>query len=256
MKELTYRDYRTNSNGAGYNPSYPTHRKQEPDGVYNLTLKVSSCSPRVFEIRNFLSSKEADHLVDLAQTKKMLASTTNSGPDLNGEEDSNIRSSTNTWIYRETDAVVDAIYRRAADVLRVDEALLRHRDAHEHTELKTDHSIAEALQLVHYGQDQEYTAHHDFHYGKITDRFQPSRFATLLLYLNGEESGLEGGDSVFPRAVTADSHAGVSVIPQKGKAVLFYNMLPDGNVDDLSQHAGGSVVKGEKWLANLWVWDP
>ncbi len=27
------------------------------------------------------------------------------------------------------------------------------------------------------------------------------------------------------------------ITPEIGKAVLFYNMLPDGNMDDLSQHA-------------------
>ena len=33
-------------------------------------------------------------------------------------------------------------------------------------------------------------------------------------------------------------------------------MLEDGNADDKSLHAGLPVVDGEKWLCNLWVWDP
>eukprot|EP00954_Amorphochlora_amoebiformis_P026395 1378955-Amorphochlora_amoeboformis.AAC.1 len=33
-------------------------------------------------------------------------------------------------------------------------------------------------------------------------------------------------------------------------------MLPDGNGDDLSLHSGMHVEAGEKWGANLWVWDP
>lgn len=46
------------------------------------------------------------------------------------------------------------------------------------------------------------------------------------------------------------------VAPKKGQAVLFYNMLEDGNGADLSLHAALPVKRGEKWLANLWVWDP
>jgi len=37
---------------------------------------------------------------------------------------------------------------------------------------------------------------------------------------------------------------------------LHSNQLPDGNLDDFSQHAAEPVVSGEKWLINLWVWDP
>ena len=38
--------------------------------------------------------------------------------------------------------------------------------------------------------------------------------------------------------------------------VLFYNLLPDGNVDERSLHAALPVLEGEKWIANFWVWDP
>lgn len=29
-----------------------------------------------------------------------------------------------------------------------------------------------------------------------------------------------------------------------------------GNGDDLSLHAGEPVVRGRKWVCNLWIWDP
>ena len=45
---------------------------------------------------------------------------------------------------------------------------------------------------------------------------------------------------------------GFKVEPRKGSAVLFYNLLEDGNGDDLSLHAALPVWKGEKWLANFW----
>jgi prolyl 4-hydroxylase len=46
------------------------------------------------------------------------------------------------------------------------------------------------------------------------------------------------------------------VHPGKGNAILFYNILEDGNVDDLALHAALPVGQGEKWLANVWIWDP
>ena len=61
------------------------------------------------------------------------------------------RTSLNTWVYREKDLIIDAIYRRAADLLRIDEALLRPRSADEYPEVRNTRALAEALQLVHYG---------------------------------------------------------------------------------------------------------
>jgi len=70
------------------------------------------------------------------------------------------------------------------------------------------------------------------------------------------DKGLEGGGTTFPRAVSTDFHDGIKIKPQSGKAVVFYNVLPDGNFDQLSQHAGEKVEQGVKYVANVWVWDP
>ena len=64
------------------------------------------------------------------------------------------------------------------------------------------------------------------------------------------------GETSFPRWLNAETRKTLSVKPEKGKAVLFYMLLPDGNSDDLSQHSGDPVIRGEKWMSNLWVWDP
>jgi 2OG-Fe(II) oxygenase superfamily len=82
---------------------------------------------------------------------------------------------------------------------------------------------------------------------------QPSRFATVLFYLNDD---MEGGETSFPRWLNAETPNELKVKPERGKAILFYNMLPDGNYDERSQHAALPVLKGEKYLTNLWVWDP
>jgi prolyl 4-hydroxylase len=67
---------------------------------------------------------------------------------------------------------------------------------------------------------------------------------------------MEGGETIFPRWANAETFHELKVVPEVGKAILFYSQLPDGNMDDLSQHAANKIKEGEKWLTNLWVWDP
>jgi prolyl 4-hydroxylase len=144
--------------------------------------------------------------------------------------------------------IIDAVYRRAADVLRIDEALLRHRhETGEYDHLSTTKPIGEELQLVHYSHQQEYEAHHDFGYAKIDDTNRPdgqgARFATLLLYLN---DNMVGGETSFPRWVNAETFKQLKITPKAGDAALFYSQLPDGNLDDFSQHAALPIIDGEK----------
>jgi hypothetical protein len=91
---------------------------------------------------------------------------------------------------------------------------------------------------------QFYNSHHDW---SVED--YASRYLTLLLYLTDQDTADAGGETAFPKA-------DLKVHPGKGSAVLFYNILEDGNVDDLSLHAALPVGQGEKWLANVWIWDP
>ena len=83
--------------------------------------------------------------------------------------------------------------------------------------------------------------------------YPESRFLTLLMYLSDSAGATAGGETAFPKA---DQGRGIKVTLKKGTALLFYNLLEDGNGDDTSLHAALPVWEGEKWLANLWVWDP
>jgi prolyl 4-hydroxylase len=77
----------------------------------------------------------------------------------------------------------------------------------------------------------------------------------------------EGGHTAFPQAKLPDSpdtyarnacngEGGIRVAPKKGNAVMWYNMLEDGNGDKDALHEACPVLKGEKWGMNLWFWDP
>lgn len=230
---------------------------KEDDMMLNMTLTVLSVAPRVYEIQNFLSHVEVDHIVHMATGMKLSLSTTSGSDGHDRRKDERTRTSRNSWVNRNRSPIMDSIYARAADLMRIDEALLRHRGKGENQWLGLDvghtKSNAEEFQLVHYDVTEQYTAHHDFSYPSVHLEGQPARFATLLLYLN---EGMDGGETTFPRWRNAHSKEKLKVKPEIGKAILFYDQLPDGNMDDLSQHAAEPVRGGEKWLINLWTWDP
>jgi len=75
-----------------------------------------------------------------------------------------------------------------------------------------------------------------------------------LLYLNDFNDGMRGGETVFPMWRNSETEEALKVKPEKGKAILFYNLLPDGNMDEFSLHAASPVLHGDKLLVNLWVW--
>jgi prolyl 4-hydroxylase len=199
----------------------------------HLELEVISLQPRAFVIEDFLNDFEADEIVSLGNPSLHRSSV---GDMETGNFDSNTRTSLNTWLSREKSHITDTLYRRAADLLQIDESHL------------TRSVGAEDIQVVHYVNGQKYDSHHDWG----VSGYPESRFITLLLYLNDVEDGA-GGETAFPKAANGK---GIKVHPGKGSAVLFYDLLEDGNGDDLSLHAALPILKGEKWLANFWVWDP
>ena len=106
--------------------------------------------------------------------------------------------------------------------------------------LNLDHNIlvttknSEDLQVVNYQLRQKYDSHHDWG----VSGYNESRFITLLLYLTDGEAAA-GGETAFPKAREG---AGFKVRPTKGSAILFYNLLEDGNGDDLALHAALPVT--------------
>ena len=74
-----------------------------------------------------------------------------------------------------------------------------------------------------------------------------------LLYLN---QPAKGGATAFPRARMPDGSIGTRVPPKKRSVVFFYDLLDDGNADELSYHAGLPVEEGDKWISPVWIWEP
>jgi prolyl 4-hydroxylase len=198
-------------------------------GDMNMTIRAVSCAPRAFEIENFLSDMEVDHILSVVAAKNDLERSSTGG------HVSSTRTSRTTWVPRDTDPILNAVFRRVADALRLDEALLRSREAGEHDDdyPETKRSISEDLQIVHYAKGQQYTAHHDFGYPKAVQPGSPARSINLCMYLNDVP---KGGQTSFVRWRNGHTSKSLDVTPQKGKAMIFFMQTPDGNLDDLTQH--------------------
>ena len=73
-----------------------------------------------------------------------------------------------------------------------------------------------------------------------------------------------GGETLFPRAYglpqprdawECEKSKGLKVSPKRGNIILWYNLLPNGVLDQNSLHSGCPVLEGTKWAANKWIWN-
>lgn len=241
--------------------------EQEP-----LRIKMTQLSerPRLFSFEDFLSDDECDHIIALLSEKGGLERSTT------GDKVKNpIRTSSTRWIDLNETPVIDHILHRVFEVMKIP------------YDPKTDWKLIEKPQALHYAPGQQYKSHHDYFLPTQSDAIHSlelqkgrNRFATFFIYLSDVE---EGGETSFPDAIPLEKekslegeerigklqrfstpggneacldNGSLKVKPKKGKAVLWYSMLEDGNLDEYSLHSACPVVSGEKYAMNLWFWDP
>lgn len=103
------------------------------DTTIEMGVEVISQVPRIFVIEDVISEAEGRLIIDMA-SKKLKRS--RAGGD-GGRED-HTRTSRTAWLDRTEHPILDTIYRRAADILGIDEGILY------------SNKNVESMQVVHY----------------------------------------------------------------------------------------------------------
>jgi prolyl 4-hydroxylase len=218
--------------------------------VTSASVQTLSWSPRAFLWRAALTPSDADALV-AAAAPRLAPSTLALRPGEKAEDKVGIRTSDGAFMSAADDpSGVLAKARAVAAAL---------------TGLPPSHG--EAFNILRYRPGARYEAHYDAF--SPNDGYGPqasTRLATVLFYLSDVE---EGGETVFPLAGEAGAarlaaqapidykscEEGLKVRPTKGDALLFWSAHPNGSADLQALHGGCPVLRGEKWVATLWLRD-
>ena len=195
---------------------------------YDLGAEAA-CDPLVQVIDDFVTETERSHIIRLTADKLDTALVSAVG----AAKTSDGRTGSVAWVKHDHTPIVRGLVKRVSNLVGIP---VRH---------------AESLQVVHYGETQEYKPHFDA-YDMTTEKGQQrtakggQRLVTALMYLNEVE---DGGGTIFPKL-------DLEVEARPGRMVIFHN-VGDNDLEDLTRHRhslhGGSPVwGGQKWACNLW----
>ena len=117
-----------------------------------------------------------------------------------------------------------------------------------------EYYASENYQVMNYGIGGKISSHVDergFIYSKNNTesellnkiKYGGLRMVTFMIYLSSFQAG---GHTVFPQA-------GISVKPENGAALYWFNIGPKNGYDSRTRHLGCPVLLGNKWIANKWI---
>lgn len=245
----------------------------EDQNLKYLEMKCISERPLLFEISQLLSDEECDHILSRAEPLLQSSHVMGEGASSSSQSDSisssePYRRSANAWLSR--DEVLIKLQSRVSILSGLPFPYVQ--------------IMSEDLQVVKYDSSGQFKLHQD------SSQFHP-RLLTALVYLkDSEDDSAAGGETWFPfapgsrdrnesedRLSSIDEalnsiqsylqeedrfperipERGTIVKPRKGKAILFFNHLPDGRIDPAALHSGRKLLGGTKWAANYWIkFDP
>jgi len=182
-------------------------------------------------VNDFVSNDECEAFIKIAQGELKPSTVISSDKHIEHES----RTSKNCWVEHNANDIIHEVSKRFSILVQIP---IRN---------------AEQYQLVYYKRGAEYKPHFDsFDYetedGK--ENWEPGgqRMITVIAYLNDVE---EGGETCFPEL-------DIAIPPKKGDVVIFHNTLLNEasttypKINPRSLHGGMPVIKGEKWMVNLW----
>ncbi|XP_015941898.1 probable prolyl 4-hydroxylase 9 isoform X1 [Arachis duranensis] len=211
--------------------------------LHSIPFQILSWRPRIVYFPNFTTADVCEKIIEMAKPKLEPSKLAlREGETV--ESTKGTRTSSGAFISASEDksGILDFIEKKIAKV----------------TMIPTSHG--EAFNILRYEVLQKYDTHYDafdpFEYGNV----QSQRIASFLLYLSSVEAG---GETMFPfeDGLNMDigydykQCIGLKVKPRQGDGLLFYSVLPDGNIDKTSLHGSCPVIEGEKWVATKWIND-
>jgi len=185
--------------------------------------------PEIYTMDNFLTKEECQHFIDISKDKfkRSVVSDDKGGKG----KISDGRTSNNTWIKHDHDSITFTIANKIANLVNM------------------PLENAESFQVVHYDENQQYRQHydgwkHDYSPKALKNMEKGGqRMKTALVYLNTVQEG--GG--------TKMTKLNKTIKAEEGKLLVFNNTYKDSHERHLlSEHAGTPVLKGEKYIFNLW----
>ena len=229
----------------------PDPRLQCPE--HNYGVHIVQNHPLVVYLENFISPSEVSHLVNLS-APSYTPSTIHRGDE--ETLDPSVRDSSKARLPR--DNVVRCIEARAL--------------AFQGWPADT---YIERLWAQKYEKGGHYS--HHFDWGRSPGKTGGGRVSTFMVYLQGEESGLKGGGTQFPRLVNSGGspkwcelvqcqyqHPEAECLVEEdmgmvfraigGNAVYWENFDKDGEGYPETLHAGLPVEEGVKVGLNVWSW--
>lgn len=197
------------------------------DGIWRETLSDYP-KGRVYVYHNFLSADECDHMIDLAKPELAAAEVVGgvNAPPVTSRSRTNLQK----FLTKAQTPMVKTIEDRIALVTG------------------TKEEQGEAIQVLRYQRDQQFTVHTDYFAPGVTQHLARGgqRIATMIMYLKPNPPNT-GGATYFPKME-------LRVHPERGAAILFYDVTPTGENDVYSYHGGEPITADvEKWVATRWI---
>ena len=186
-----------------------------------------SQDPKIYTIDDYLTEEECQHFIKISENKFERSLVTGNDSNFVSEQ----RSSQNYWLPHDKDEITLRVATKISELVNY------------------PLENAEMFQVIYYGKNQEYYNHCDsWHFDGSEESKRcllrgGQRMVTALVYLNDVENG---GETKFTRL-------NISVYPKKRKLLVFHNCKEGTNIlNPMSEHAGTSIIKGEKYAFNLW----
>lgn len=179
---------------------------------------------QLYTIGHFMSDEECDALVEMMRPHMKPSMVTE-----RGMVDYGVRSSSTCYLHKLENKFVGELEERIARTIGIPVA------------------YSEGMQGQHYEVGQEFKPHMDPS-ERASDDFkmhtgaEGNRTWTFMIYLNAVQ---KGGGTAFPR-LNMELH------PQKGRAVIWNNLYPDGFLNYDTLHAGLPVLEGHKDIVTNW----